>query len=325
MNLHYIGPFLSFIILSIICSCSTTKNLQLQFGKSSCTPQRSRQFSERDIPKPLYNIDIDTALSSRISFSSLNVANAIGILDLLSDYVTEIKLHRNQQNFANKLTLFEMHLKMSQRIDRASLEVSSVTSELDCEEEKIAQIADYLNGKEGENETRLTAAAIATGAAGAIISEILLNNNNQGNHNLETIGIASGITEATLGLMILLNKKKTDFSHPRNALREIWEGRDVSEIFPPFIWYYLNYYDPNKPNDLSIRNQIIERWMSFKQIGSANSKKKHQLIGLYFGNGGRYSTEQLYNRANMYDQLESYIKLIKQDLTLLAIELEKIK
>lgn len=46
---------------------------------------------------------------------------------------------------------------------------------------------------------------------------------------------------------------------------------------------------------------------------------------LYFGEGGKYSAEQLSTRADMLDQLESHINLMKQDLRKLSIEIEQIK
>ncbi len=64
--------------------------------------------------------------------------------------------------------------------------------------------------------------------------------------------------------------------------------------------------------------------MSFEQISTVNKKQKKQYIDIYFGDGGKYSIEQLENRANMYDQLESTIKTIKQDLKNLLFEINNL-
>jgi hypothetical protein len=53
-------------------------------------------------------------------------------------------------------------------------------------------------------------------------------------------------------------------------------------------------------------------------------KKKEKVYTLFFGEGGKYTADQLTNRANMHDQIEAQINLMKQDLKLLALELEKI-
>jgi hypothetical protein len=48
------------------------------------------------------------------------------------------------------------------------------------------------------------------------------------------------------------------------------------------------------------------------------------LYSLFFGEGGEYTAEHLMNRANMHDQIEAHINLMKQDLKLLASELENL-
>lgn len=310
--------------LPFVFSCAGVKKVQFHLDRSTCTPKEKVRYSFEDIPHPLSSADMDSSLTTRFSFASLNIANAIGILQLIQAYVYNQKNLHQAKSVENRLVMLELAHKITQRIDLASLEVSSVTSELDCEEERISQLADYLKTIEKKRESGLTVAAIVAGASSAILTGVLLAGNSMSD-NTEYIGITSGITEATLGLLILMNNPKIKFEHPVNVLREIWEGRKTSETFPPFIWYYLNYMNPADSNSKSWRNQIIDRWMSFKQIEKARSKKKEHLLELYFTDGGIYNTEQLYNRANMYDQLESFIKLIKQDLTLLAVEFQNLK
>ncbi len=308
----------------LLSSCAGTTQLARQFEQNSCAHQGSFPLPVKAFPKPLHEIAVDTALQIRFSVSSLNVAHAIGILEPLSTFVAYRKRQEQIPTTENRLTTLELSQRITQRINLASLEVSAIASELDCEEEKVSQIADYLSGAEAALETKLTVAAIAVGAAGALVPALLIRSG-EDSRNVEYLTIASGITEALIGGAILLNKRKIELRHPRNPLREIWEERERSEIFPPFVWYYLNYYNPEKPAEKSLRYGIIERWLGFKQIEDATTKRKRQLLALYFGNGGKYTTGQLYNRAKMYEQVESSIKLLKQDLTLLTVEFEELK
>lgn len=327
LSISRIGIFQLLIFKLLLIACTSQKNAQLSsyLNKSNCNQQVTRFYTKDELPHPIHTIDIDTVLTNRFSFQSLNAANAIGIINLLTEYV---KLKKNlaiNPTIEKKIELVELSQQINQRINISSLEISAVASEMDCEEERADQIATYLKGKEDEAETKLTVGAIVVGAVGAITAGTLLANGNTGNAP-EFIGIASGLTEATLGSMIILfNKSKIHFYHPRNALKEIWEGNETSEIFPAPVWYYLNYYNPNTPNLPSLRYQIIERWMNFGQIVDANSKNKRKLIKIYFGEGGKYTAEQLNNRANMHDQLEALINLMNQDLKTLAIELENLK
>ena len=85
-----------------------------------------------------------------------------------------------------------------------------------------------------------------------------------------------------------------------------------------FVWYYLNTPKTAGHSSNSVRSQIIDKWKTFGQIDEDLSS---ELIDLYFGKGGRYSTDQLDNRASMYDQVESHINLMKQELMALAQEI----
>lgn len=314
------------LLTMMLTSCAGVKNTRInkQLAESNCNQQNVYLYSKDDLPLPIYTLEIDTTLLARFSFKSLNVANAVGALNYLSDYVSLQKTYDKIPSLEHRIALIELSNKINQRINISSLEISAVSSEIDCEEERTDQIAAYLKEKEDNAETKLTVGAIVIGAAGAITAGILLANGNSGN-TPEYIGIGAGLAEATLGLSILLNKRKVEFQHPRNALKQIWEGRKTSTIFPTSVWYYLNYYDPNQPEERSLRYQIIERWMSFGQISTAKSKKKRNLIAIYFSDGGKYTTEQLYARSSMLDQLEANINLMKQDLKGLALEFENLK
>ncbi len=114
-----------------------------------------------------------------------------------------------------------------------------------------------------------------------------------------------------------------EFYHPRNALKEIWIAPEASSIFPPSVWYYLTYENSNK-TEKSLRLQFLDKWLGFGQIADTKEKNKEKVYNLFFGEGGKYTADQLTNRANMHDQIEAHINLMKQDLKQLALELENI-
>lgn len=304
----------------MLVSCTNQKNAQLGADrKINCNLQADHSYVVTELPPPLHEMALEPLLTTHFSAASLNAANSIGLLELLGQYTRLRQKQRSTPSLGQKVELLELSHTITQRIDLASLEISSVTAELDCEEERISQVADYITARSRKAETRLTVAAIAVGALGSM-TPILLDG-----QQADRGGLAAGIAEAALGAMILLNDRKVDVEHPRNALRDIWEGPPTSRIFPPFVWYYLNYQDPDDGNSIPLRNKIIAQWKGFGQIERLKPKEQAAQQELYFGNGGRYDADQLYNRANMYDQLESSIKLIKQDLTELALEIGRLE
>ncbi|MCX2449707.1 hypothetical protein OQX61_00360 [Pedobacter sp. PLR] len=316
------NPLALIAVVAFLCSsCSLGKKVQISeyAGLISCHQQRT--FKARALkPRPINELNIDTALINHFGFASLNIANAFGFLDLLQQLVKAKEDFKRSPVTENRLRRIETTMKLSGQINLASLEISSFASELDCEEERITQVADFLKGKEKQRETRLTVAAIGIGAIGGVASGLLSSNDNAG-HSGDYVGIGTGIAEAILGVLILKNSMITELQHPRNVLKDIWYGQD-SSIFPPSVWYFITYKNPAKPNELSLREKIKESWKGFNQVAVDNTEEMNKFTLQYFQDKGVYGTDDLYNRAKMYDQIESYVKMIKQDLTTLSLELE---
>ncbi|GCD79011.1 hypothetical protein JCM30197_02580 [Schleiferia thermophila] len=311
------------LVTFLITSCAGFKNSPLtsQTDKNNCYQPSAKSYTKADLPKPIHTLDIDSTLKNTFSFQSLHAANAIGILDLLTEFVHLKKSYSINPTLEKKIKLVELSQNIYQKINTSSLEISAIASEMDCEEERADQIATFIKGKENTIETKLTVSAIVVGAIGAISAGILLANNTSGN-TPEVIGIGTGLIEATLGILILTNKRKITYYHPRNALKDIWTAPETSSIFPAPIWYYLTYENPDK-NEKSLRQQLVDKWLGYGQIADTKEKNKQKIDNQYFGKGGKYTASQLINRANMYDQLEAYINLM-QDLRILALELEKL-
>jgi hypothetical protein len=313
-----------FVFISVLFTgCGELKNIKSteSLTKSNCFQTSFLDYEPSDLPTPFHEITIDSILLNSFSFNSLNAANAIGVLNLIEDYVVLNQEVKNDPSIDVRLKILELSQKIAQKISISSLEISAITSELDCEEERADQIANYLKAKEKSNETKLTVGAIVVGAVGAIVSGIFIVNDNT-SIAPEYIGIGTGLAEATLGFLILRNEKSVIFKHNRNPLAEIWHGPEVSKIFPIPVWYYLNYASPNQQ---SLRGKIVENWLDFGQIADTKEKNKEEVYSLYFGGGGVYTASQLENRANMHDQIESYIKLMKQDLNQLATEFQNLQ
>lgn len=295
----------------------------LQLDKSNCNKQAPTAYTVDDLPKPIHQLQLDTILTKRFSGQSLNIANAIGILDLLTSYTRLMNDPAKGGDIHKKLSLIELSQHIHQKINLASLEISAVASELDCEEERANQFAFYLKEREGKTENKLIIGSIIIGAVGSIAAEVISNNSsNTGLVGGFTIGVS--LVEASLGAMMLVNKRKVDFSHPNNALTDIWKNAKVSKFFPPSLWYYLTYeYTPK--NEKSLAKQLVDKWFIFGQLTKDNGKSEKKPYDLYFSKGGRYNASELKNRADMLDQTEAYVTLMKQDLKSLTKEIEALQ
>ncbi len=314
-----------FALLLSLVSCVSLKNSKVgsEMERSNCNQTNAYTYTKEQLPVAIHELPGDTLLNSYFSFNSINIAHATGILEPLSIYVEKKKRILGNPSIEERLDLLELSQKIHERINFASLEISAVASEIDCEEERVDQLASYLKDLEDKTESRLTVTAIVIGAAGAVSAGVLLLSANTGNAP-DILGLSTGVAEATLGLLALTNKHSVKLYHTRNFLKDMWEGKAISDLFPSSVWYYLNYADP-KTSKTSLRDQVLDRWTNFRQTDARRENKGNRTTDIYFGDGGRYTSEQLKNRANMYDQLESVIKLMKQDLKGLAVEIEKVK
>jgi len=316
---YYSGIIVSVFIL---LSCKSYKLISIQEVSSNCNQQNIYHYTVEDLPEPFYSLKLDSTLVGRFTEGGLKIANAIGIIDLLKEYVEAEKTYSSNPSLENKVEILDLDRKIANAIQRASLEISAVASEIDCEEERADQLSSYLKKKEDDRETRLTVAAISVGAIAAIASGILFTIDEHGSaDNLVEAG--GGIVEAVLGFMIFTSKPKVAFSHTRNHLEEIWNGKETSPLFPAHVWYYFNYFNPGKPKEPSLRVQILRSWKAIYEWEKNENRHNHNLIELFFGKGGQYTSEQLKARARMLDQLQANITLMKQDLTQLVTYIEK--
>ena len=305
-------------IMLTIGSCRTIKDPGIRDAlyRSNCNQQNLYSYNAGDLPAPLHELEVSRDLTDNFDSRTLNIANAVGILKLMDSYIKLRKVN-DTTNISARLDLLEVLQQMDHRINTASIEISAISSEMDCEEERISQVANYLSGRQGDRESKLTKGAIVLGALGAILTGGVIKNEGVSN----TVGIVGGIGEAGFGLLMLFNKESVEFYHERNALSDVWNNVETSEIFPPTVWYYLNYRNPQIGQEKSLRDEIIERW---KNLGQIDPRDDGSSVNLFFGKGGRYTTDELKNRADMYDQLESSITLMKQDLKALSLKIDGI-
>lgn len=308
----------------VLSSCSSAKHsaMSAQLSESNCNQRNPYSYTRDELPYPIHELSIDSAITGLFTPNVLNTVNATGLLNIVKEYTNSVKLMRENYTLENRLMVLELAQQIDRKINIADLEISAIASEIDCEKERASQLASYLKSKEDNTASNLTVAAIVVGATGAITAGVLLAKETNTNA-AEIVGIGTGITEASLGMMILLNTRKVEFYHDRNILREIWYGPEVSTVFPASIWYHLNYKFPEK-SEKSLRLQIVEQWTSFELIDDVKEKKKAELYELFFGKGGKYTAEQLGQRADMYEQIESQVNLMMQDLKELSVQLEKI-
>ncbi|MCH8545618.1 MAG: hypothetical protein LAT54_02700 [Cryomorphaceae bacterium] len=304
----------------LISSCKTTelKGVYATLERSVCQQLPDYQYDKSDLPQPFNVKQVSPVLADIFSEESLRIMRAIQVEEVVEAYVLSL-----QDSLKDQESRLEQLMQMEAiqwKLQQASLEVSATAAEIDCEEERSEQIAGYLLNRQSSRETRLTVAAISIGAVGALSAVAFLSAGNE--LAAEWIGITTALSEVVLAGFIFFQKTNVLFYHPRNHLAEIWKGEKTSSLFPPSVWFYLNGGSSISRDGLTLREELVHRWKRFNRFDVEADEEK---IDLYFGEGGKYAAEQLSNRSNLLDQVESFVALMKQDLSVLMSELNALR
>ncbi len=307
-------------VVLFISSCKTTelKGVYATLERSVCQQLPDYQYDESELPQSFSEKPISTILSDIFSEESLRIMRAIQVEDEIEAFVLGVQ--DSAVNIEQQLNLLMQMESIQWKLQQASLEVSATAAEIDCEEERAEQIAGYLLNSQSSRETRLTVAAISIGAVGALSAVAFLSAGNE--LAAEWIGITTALSEVVLAGFIFFQKTNVMFYHQRNHLAEMWNGNKTSSLFPPSVWYYLNGGSSISREGLTLREELVARWKRFNRF---DKETNQQEIALYFGDGGKYAAEQLSNRSNLLDQVESFVALMKQDLSVLMSELNALR
>lgn len=296
--------------LSILClvlnfSCVGKKIIQAPISfQEECL--QGLAFDNKADNYLIDSIKISPALKEKFDAKTLDMAIALNVIEDLEMYLDQD---------LDRLDKLELKSNIFSKIAKMELELSSLMSAIDCEEEKGEQIASFLEKELRKKERNLTVAAIITGAAVSVGTGVLLATNSVESNNLEYIGIAGGLTEVFLGISILKLDKKITINHSKNILRDVYESTARPDYFPPSTWYYFNSGNYNKEG-VSLKEQLISRWETYNM--------SVENLAVLLSDGGNYSAEMLKGRANMLDQLESQLGLINKDLLYFLNQVERI-
>ena len=286
MNISYKYFFLPILLLCIGCASSK----KIKAPDDYCVPPPYTMTKEKEAP-----IVIDEAklalgkklfegkLSSRnilIAYASDTDKALLSLIALADDPSEQAQLKRNT-----------LKIEIHSKINAIFSQMNSVTAELDCEEERIDQIATTLSDINDKNVTRLTVASILVGAASAV-------------------AVGSGILGAGLSFLTLNPKgKKIILQHPRNLLRCFMTEKNDIE-FPPFVWYMINEPRFTNSGESSVLQNTQRRWI--KHL--FDNDKEKALKAVVFSDGGIYNAGDLHTRAEMFDQMQSVIHSLNQNL-----------
>jgi len=255
----------------------------------------------------------ETLLRGRYGPRALHMAQAIGLTPLLVQ-LTNQELQETPSN-----AYLATRQRITDQLQLATADIATASALLDCDTKRATLTATLLTRRENIREKRMTISAITIGAV-AILGASWLNLHEQP-IGADWVHIAGGVGEGGLGVLALAQKTpRVAYLHARNPLRDIWEHPATSTQFAPLVWYYLN--QPKTDTSRTIIKELRERWQVLTSLDAAGkrSRKPHHEVD-YFGTGDQYDAEALTLRATMLGELETEIRLMNNDLTILLNEI----
>jgi hypothetical protein len=267
----------------------------------------------------------DTSFSgevqARFTQRARSVAADMGVQPLLTQFVRVEKQISQQQTSESLLQMVAIRQEITERIALASLEVTSVLSELNCEISRATEMKNYLQLQLDKRETSSTILSVlAAASAQVVVSVFNLTDTDQ--RIIESTEIAAALVSGFFAYRVLKKKdKKATFLHKRNFLRDIRDNPEHSDVYQPMVWHYLTKEYENKEEIPTVRQTILHRWQELNLLTETEEKEQEQRIQLLFGEGGLYSIDDIDNRISLMDLLVIEVSLMNQELKQLQQEI----
>lgn len=268
----------------------------------------------RDLPTAAQDNPVEGFSRESLAFAELlDIGPLIGRIPL-----TEADAEEKRVGAA--LRLMTLRQEIMQAILLATLETSSFSVEVRCEQARADRLADEMEKAQDKRYVRLTVTSILLTALTSVVT---------GGFTLVGEAVADGVVAITggalgglFGSLALLDYDEHKFRHPRNHLKDIWEGPERSEMFPDAIWRFLNRRG-NDADGKSLREQLTDNWKGKGRLGDQDSEEEDKHVALLFGEGGTYGIKDLRARTEMLDELGTTIDLFYEELELFARETMK--
>lgn len=244
---------------------------------------------------------------------ALYIADITDLLPLL-DHMAHLENER-----APPADIDRLRRRLVTRLQLATLEVSGLVAEIECEVQRADEVQDRLKEVQQTRITSQTILGVIFGGLANILSGGLgmaAAGGDAGN----IASVTGGALEVLFGTSANFTKVRQEFSHPHNHLVALWDGDHHEDYFPPAVWRFLTRPSIRDLEGHSLRDVLIETWSDEGRLGEAGSNRERRRKELLFGAGGLYDSEDLHVREAMLQQLESSIQLMHQDLETLLRE-----
>ena len=244
---------------------------------------------------------------------AIHIADVMELLPLLN------RMAGLEVEHATPADIERVRRKLVTRLQLATLEVSGLVAEIECEVQRADQVQDRLKDIQTTRTTSQTILGVVFGGLANILSGGIGMATGAGDLG-NIVSVTGGALEVLFGTSANFTKVRQEFSHPHNHLAAVWHGSPQSEFFSQRAWRFLTEPSIRDLKGHSLRDVMLQTWQEEGKLGETGSIREKEREELLFGSGGVYDSEQLHVREAMLQQLESSIQLMHQELETLLRE-----
>jgi hypothetical protein len=268
--------------------------------------------------------------NSRQLADQLNLLPVLQRIQNLRGQIDPTNFEPTTENIAKSQQLTASTVLALQIIEETDLAIEFVTAEIDAEENINNEILATFTSARDKAVLKTNALSFITNGALWAVGEALdIPTNTHPNYSVAsgTFGILAGIvpTIASMYALKQLDGKKSMSEKDPNMLSKLFHyPTDIDIDYPEPVWKFLNAAPAGEPNSKSRRDQLIDRWISDKNISNftdRTSAKQLDVITASVPQKKGLSISTLNARQSMLQQLESEILKMKRLLYELTMAL----
>lgn len=273
--------------------------------------------------------------SDGISANSLQLSNAIGLTPILSR-IQSLRAQRDAlknstvtlESLAIRQDLTDAITEAYQLIQKTSLEVDFVMSEVEAEQNVYEEILNsYQNARDQTVAKTNAAAFITNGALWAVAEGFTIPTYKYPNYAIPSgiNGVIAGLVPSFFSMWAMkqVAGKKTRSENDPNILAKLFDYPITPDIdYPVSVWQFLQTVPPGDQSGRTRREQLIDRWISddnLPDFTDPKSRKQIDIITASVAHRKSLTISSLNTRLVMLQQLEGEVLKMKRMLLELSM------
>lgn len=237
-----------------------------------------RSLPVRDSEK----LQAQNAIVEREAAAQLYSPTAIHIADVMELLPLLNRMARLEVEHAALVDIERVRRKVVTRLQLASLEVSGLVAEIECEVQRADQVQDRLKDIQTTRITSQTILGVVFGGLANILSGGIGMATGAGDAG-NIVSVTGGALEVLFGTSANFTKLPQEFSHPHNHLAAVWYGSQQSEFFSDRAWRFLTDPGIRDLKGQSLRDVMLQTWQEEGRLGQPGSLREKEREELLFG------------------------------------------